>query len=288
MYWEQGQFCMFLYLNNSHTHLKPLTVHCWMVLSSSSSTSYLSSPGASLNHHALTAISHSIQHIQVGRLMHNYICCNEFSLSQHWHMLHVLAPQLWDGINCCMTTYPDDRERPAYSEGLHSCIPSGETGNYIKSAFWMALIPSYDLAPLLPFCLSYTWKVTGILGQEPILHPRRYSNCNWMKLWAAWPDLIPDHAASRRSDQRPPEGPFQPEVSSGAVIHSKRHMESVWDWQKGDGERLQRASIFGCKFMLTKKNTFCILKYIEFIKLNAKVYQDIQQGIYLTKCFEEQ
>lgn len=37
-----------------------------------------------------------------------------------------------------MTAYPDNRhhprERPAYSEGLHSCVASGEIGNYIKAA----------------------------------------------------------------------------------------------------------------------------------------------------------
>jgi len=54
-------------------------------------------------------------------------------------------------------------------------------------------------------------------------------------------------------------------------------MESLWGWEKGDGEKLPRTNIFGCKIVLSTKNTFCILKYTKF--------QDIQQGVYLTEYF---
>ena len=214
----------------------------------------------------LTAISHSIQHNQVGRLMQNHVSFNEFILSQHRRCAWaVLAPKLWDGLlNCCMTACPNDRhhprERPAYSEGLHSCVASGETGNYIKSVSteqfvefcWIdlstrdqAFAPGsatsspYSPNPLLwlgsssAFLSLLYMEVTGVLGQEPTLHPRRFSSRNWMKPWAAWSDLRVDCAVSRRLDQRPPEVPSS--LSYPVVLWFT--MNSTWSqcgvWRKG-------------------------------------------------------
>lgn len=158
----------------------------------------------------------------------------------------VLAPELWDCfLNHHITAFP--RKRPAYSEGLHSCLASGEIGNYIKSVFmeqfvgfsWLNLSaraqafapgsvtsppygpnPFCDLAPLLPLCLSCMWKSQMFWGRKQHFILRGFqASTGWSP---EQPGLFSEPTwCEQEVGAETSQAPSQRELSCGAVIHSK-------------------------------------------------------------------